>query len=413
VTAVRLVLGTALLALLAGPAASQDIVVNPAGPVATVAAALASAGPGDRILVRAGVYREPTLVVSVPVTIEGEPGAILDGGRAEDVILVTADSVSIRGLTIRNVATSFMDDRAAIKFQEVSGCVAEDNRLENTFFGIYLAKSTDCIIRGNVVEGSRTSETQSGNAIHLWSSTGILVEDNQVSGHRDGIYFEFVNDAVVRGNTSSDNLRYGLHFMFSHHCEYWNNQFIRNGAGVAVMYTKHVVMVGNLFADNWGSASFGLLLKDITDSRIERNEFRRNSIAVLAEGSNRLTVHDNQFLGNGWAVKIMANSQDNDFRRNRFVGNAFDVTTNSQKNNSLFVENYWDAYAGYDLDRDGFGDVPFRPVRLFALLVERYQPALILMRSSFVDLLEMAERVAPVLTPAALVDERPLMAWTP
>ena len=412
-TAVHVLLGATLLTVPMGQAISQDIVVEPGGALPTVGAALATARPGDRILVRAGIYREPTIVVSVRVSIEGEPGAVLDGERAEDVLLVTADSVSIRGLTIRNVATSYMDDRAAIKFQEVSGCVAEDNRLEDTFFGIYLAKSTDCIIRGNVAEGSKTSETKSGNAIHLWNSTGVLIEDNRVSGHRDGIYFEFVNDAVVRGNESSDNMRYGLHFMFSHHCEYWNNTFIRNGAGVAVMYTKHVTMVGNVFADNWGSASFGLLLKDITDSRIEQNEFRRNTIAIFAEGSNRVTVHENQFLGNGWAVKIMANSQDNDFRRNRFVGNAFDVTTNSQKNNSLFIENYWDAYAGYDLDRDGYGDVPFRPVRLFALLVERYQPALILMRSSFVDLLEMAERIAPVLTPVALVDERPLMAWTP
>jgi nitrous oxide reductase len=36
-----------------------------------------------------------------------------------------------------------------------------------------------------------------------------------------------------------------------------------------------------------------------------------------------------------------------------------------------FRENYWDNYEGYDLDRDGYGDVPFRPVRLFALTISR------------------------------------------
>jgi nitrous oxidase accessory protein len=86
------------------------------------------------------------------------------------------------------------------------------------------------------------------------------------------------------------------------------------------------------------------------------------------------------------------------------------VTTNSRSATSRFDGNYWDQYRGYDLDRDGVGDIPFRPVRLFSLLVEQNDPALILLRSPFVDLLDVAERVFPVLTPAALADGRPLMA---
>jgi len=403
-----------LAAVLCAPFLSlgaQDHVVEVGGPIGSLGEALAEAEPGDRILVRRGVYREPTILVSIPVTIEGEEGAVLDGSDATDVLLVTADSVTIRGLTIRHVATSYVDDRAAIKLQEVTGCVVEDNRLEDAFFGIYLAKVTGCDVRRNVVLGSKSTETKSGNAIHLWNSSDVRVENNTLTGHRDGIYFEFVTDATVRGNVSRGNMRYGLHFMFSDRCDYVDNEFLQNGAGVAVMYTKHVTMTGNVFEDNWGSASFGLLLKEITDSRLENNTFRRNTTAIRADGAIRLRVKRNEFIGNGWAIKLMASSSDNDFEHNRFVGNTFDVSTNSRSNTSRFSSNYWDTYEGYDLDRDGFGDVPFRPVRLFALLVERHEPALILMRSAFVDLLDLAERVAPVLTPETLVDERPLMDW--
>jgi len=105
----------------------------------------------------------------------------------------------------------------------------------------------------------------------------------------------------------------------------------------------------------------------------------------------------------------MANSEENVFTRNRFDGNTFDVATNSRYNFSTFEENWWDRYRGYDLDRDGYGDVPFRPVRLFSLVVERNAPSLVLLRSIFVTLLDLAERVAPVLTPATLIDDRPLM----
>ncbi|MEQ9568553.1 MAG: nitrous oxide reductase family maturation protein NosD, partial [Longimicrobiales bacterium] len=247
------------------------------------------------------------------------------------------------------------------------------------------------------------------NGIHLWYSKGIEIRGNRVRGHRDGIYFEFVEDAEVVGNDARSNLRYGLHFMFSDRCTYRDNRFVDNGAGVAVMYSKGVVMERNDFDRNRGTAAFGLLLKDITDSRIAGNRFRDNSVAIHAEGSNRIQVEGNEFLRNGWAVQLMANSEDATFAGNNFVGNTFDVATNSRRAYSTFTDNYWDRYDGWDLDRDGVGDVAHRPVRLFAFLVQRNRPTLVLHRSLVVALLDLAERVFPVLTPDNLVDERPAL----
>ena len=76
---------------------------------------------------------------------------------------------------------------------------------------------------------------------------------NRIAGHRDGIYLEFVHGTVVAGNTSERNLRYGLHFMYSDDCRYIENVFRANLAGVAVMYTKRIAMIGNRFEDNWGT----------------------------------------------------------------------------------------------------------------------------------------------------------------
>jgi nitrous oxidase accessory protein len=42
-------------------------------------------------------------------------------------------------------------------------------------------------------------------------------------------------------------------------------------------------------------------------------------------------------------------------------------------------------------------------------VVEQHPPALVLLRSPMVGLLDAAEHVLPVLTPAAIVDPRPLM----
>jgi len=386
-----------------------QLVVSPAGPYTSVAAAVQAAKPGDHIVIRAGSYPTQDVRVDRRVTITGEGWPVLDAGGEHQVLVIVADSVTVTGLVFRNVATSFVNDRAAVRVDGVTACDVHDNRFERTFFGVYLARTRGCRVTGNRFRGAYRSEATSGNAVHLWNTVGTVVERNEVTGHRDGIYLEFARHARVADNESHDNFRYGLHFMFSDSCAYERNLFTRNGAGVAVMYTNVVVMTGNRFLENEGPTAYGLLLKDINDSRVEGNVFRRNTVALHLEGSNRIKVLGNDFESNGWAVRLLGNSDGGRLERNRFVANSFDLSTNAASATATLDANEWDEYRGYDLDRDGFGDVPFRPVRLFAILVQDNEPALILLRSLFIDLLDVAERVLPVLSPQGLVDHRPVV----
>ncbi len=371
--------------------------------------ALNAAAAGDTLLVHAGLYREHTLTVDKPLTILGDRGAVINAQGRGAIFLVTADHVTLRGLTLRETGFSYVEDRAAVKCIKSMWARFEDLRIERSMFGVYFSRSRHGIVRRCRIIGQAVTESNSGNGIHSWYGDSLLIEDNVVRGHRDGVYLEFTRHTLVRGNTSENNLRYGLHFMFSDDDVYEYNRFIRNGAGAAVMYTRRVDMRGNVFRDNWGPASYGLLLKDIYDSNIHDNIFERNTAAIYAEGGARLTVTRNILRANGWAVRLMANCTDNVFSANVFEANSFDVATNSTRNNSLFRSNFWDAYRGYDLDHDGFGDTPFRPVRVFSHIVEQNPPALILLNSFFIALLDITERVFPSVTPETLVDVRPLL----
>jgi nitrous oxidase accessory protein len=283
--------------------------------------------------------------------------------------------------------------------------VVEDNEIRDAPFGIYVSESSNCRIARNVVRGGGPARKPLGNAIHLWSARQMTVTDNVVTDHRDGLYFEFVQDTAIERNRSERNGRYGLHFMFSHRCAYRDNRFVHNGAGVAVMYTREVDIERNEFDSNRGPTAYGLLLKDISESRLDANRFSGNTVGLHIEGGGRLTVSHNRFTGNGWAVRLMANSPQNSFAGNAFEGNSFDISTNSRATSATVSGNWWDRYKGYDLDRD----IAFRPVRLFSLLVTTHPASTILMRSAFVDLLDAAERALPVLTPETLVDAAPLM----
>lgn len=398
----------ATLALLSA-VPQAEIVVSPAGPVRSVAEAVRLAAPGDRILIRAGRYEEGPIVIAKRLELVGEGRPEIRGKGGYMLVHVTADSVVLRGLVLSHVDASQVEDRAVLKFDGVRGCVAEDLEIREGFYGIYVAKSRGCRLERNRVTGPGRAELYSGNAIHIWNSRDMVLRDNVVTGHRDGLYFEFVRATEITGNRSEGNVRYGLHFMFSDSCHYRENRFAGNGAGIAVMYTRFLTVERNRFEHNRGPTAYGLLLKEITDSRFEANTFDDNTVGLLFEGGGRNLVTGNAFDGNGWAIRLMANSTDNRFEGNTFAGNSFDVSTNSQSNYSVFAGNWWDRYDGYDLDRDGRGDVPFRPVRLFSLLVAQNTPAVIMLRSFFVDLLDAAERVLPVLTPETLVDATPLM----
>jgi nitrous oxidase accessory protein len=388
---------------------ADSVIVSPSGAVRSIGAALRLVRSGGRVIVDAGTYREPTLTLGQPVSLIGRGAPVLDGQGTHGMLLITADSVTVRGFRLAHVGSSYVEDRAAIRVTDATGCTISDNQFDDAFFGIYLASVQGCRVEGNVMHASNRTETTSGNGIHLWSSRDVIIANNRVTGFRDGIYFEFVRNTEVRGNVSAENLRYGLHFMYSDDCQYVGNTFRKNGSGVAVMYTHRVEMIANRFEQNWGAAAYGLLLKEISDARLERNVFQGNTTGLVADGANRMIADRNEFIGNGWAVKLDASTVDGRMTRNNFIANTFDIASNSREPSTVVSGNYWDAYRGYDLDRDGVGDVPFRPVRLFSMIVERHEPALLLLRSAFVELLDAAERVLPAMTPTTLADARPAM----
>jgi nitrous oxidase accessory protein len=95
--------------------------------------------------------------------------------------------------------------------------------------------------------------------------------------------------------------------------------------------------------------------------------------------------------------------------QNNFVGNTFDVSTNGTLVLNTFDQNYWDKYEGYDINKDGVGDVPYHPLSLFSVIVETNPPAMLLFRSFMVSLLDKSEKLLPSLTPENFVDKQPYM----
>lgn len=377
--------------------------------VTSLRKAIQMAKPGDTILLKKGVYKEGNIIIQKSIHLIGVEGPVLDGDNRYEILTLSGNNIVVKGIHFINSGYSSMNDYSSINLIDARNSVIENNTIEHAYFAIHVANTRNCRIIDNTIKGTPKTEQTSGNGIHLWKCDSMEIKGNDIQGHRDGIYFEFVTHSLVAGNISHHNVRYGLHFMFSNNDSYNQNTFRDNGAGVAVMYSHYVWMLGNIFEHNWGPNSYGLLLKEISDATIAKNKFRQNTVGISMESTNRIDTKLNEFYSNGWALRIQASCSDNTVHQNNFHGNTFDVATNGTMVLNRFYQNYWDKYDGYDLNKDRIGDVPYHPVSMYSMVIEQNPNALILLRSFMVSLLDKAEKAIPSLTPENLVDNQPLM----
>lgn len=388
---------------------SSTINVGSQKSIKTIKHALQLAKQGDTIIVSKGIYKEGNIIIDKKIYLQGIGTPILDGQKKNEIISIKANGVIVNGFKLIHSGISAIEDYAGIKLYDCSNVVISNNILLDTYFGIYVQFGNNCKIINNQLEAFLMEEQQSGNGIHCWKSENITIYGNKIKGHRDGIYLEFVTNSTITNNKSFKNIRYGLHFMSSNNNRYLSNYFINNGAGVAVMYSSQVQMVNNYFNENWGDAAYGLLLKDIRDSDIKGNIFDKNTSGIYMEAVTRVKVEHNLFTNNGWAMKIQANCMDVNITKNNFTSNSFDVGTNGNLVLNTFNNNYWDKYEGYDINKDKIGDIPYRPVSMYSMIVEQNPPAMMLFRSFITTLLEKTEKLIPSITPENLVDHLPLM----
>ena len=388
---------------------ARTIEVGEGKAFSSISAALHKAKAKDEILIYGKKIYKERLVIQKPITLKGVGTPIIDGGQRGDVIKVNADNVTIEGLQIQNSARSSQVDYCGVhvkdaQFVTVHNCVFRKNQ-----FSVMFQNCKNGLIANNNISSNITYNPIMGNAVHCWKSDNMHITGNNIGHNRDGIYLEFVNNSHIDHNTVSGCARYGLHFMFSHFNVYNSNRFNHNQAGVAVMFAHNVEMINNTFEFNRGTSSYGLLIKELQYSTIKWNRFLDNTVGLLIDGGSDLNVHHNVIKNNGWGMRLISASTNDTIVHNNFLGNTFDMTTNVSYNRNNVNGNYWDKYEGYDLNKDGYGDVPFHPLSLFSMLAEQNENVLFFFHSFLMNLLDATEKVLPSITPDNYVDNYPHM----
>jgi parallel beta-helix repeat protein len=210
-----------------------------AHPYQNITSGLEHAKDGNTIFVKARTYREHVVVnKSVSLVGENRDSTIIDGNGIGTVISITANNVSIEGLTIRG---SGPYNCSSISIVHSTGNHISHNTITNNYYeGIGLYSSSNNVVSGNTItnnyyEGiglySSSNNVVSGNTITnnyleggigLYSSSNNVVSGNTITNNYYGIGFSYSGNNVVSGNTITNNY-YGIGFSYSS-----NNNICRN-----------------------------------------------------------------------------------------------------------------------------------------------------------------------------------------
>jgi len=372
-------------------------------------ARVSEAEPGAVFCLAPGVHEGP-LHLDRAVTLRGVDGAVVQSSGDGSTIEVDAAGVVLKHFLIDGSGGRFDLLDAAIRIR-ADGVHVEGVEIRNALFGILAEQCRDLVLRHNRVVG-RGDKTLGlrGDGIRLWEVRHARVEGNSVEDSRDLVVW-YSGDNVFVGNHVSGG-RYGTHFMYSHRNRVEASRYSGNVVGIFAMYSRGLEIRGNLIAESRGAAGVGIGAKESGNLIVEDNWLVGNTIAVYLDNSPLHPDETNRFKGNvirfGEAgVVFHGPAVRNVFHGNRF-GDQHVMLRAEGRGSALDADwrgNDFDDYAGYDLDGDGVGDVPYVLRSLESDLGAR-APAIRYFRGTpAMTLVEWVGRVVPLFQPRVLLED--------
>ncbi|MBC7220726.1 right-handed parallel beta-helix repeat-containing protein [Candidatus Bipolaricaulota bacterium] len=287
------------------------------GPGMQIQRALNASQNGDTVFVKAGTYVTQGLI-SKGITLRGEPGTVIHDPAGSATIQVSADDVTVAGLTIVGYGRSEPSDPSGSTMYPIyvwgpfENIVIEGNTLRfYTQGGVYFYKVADSVIRGNTFEqetrtvwhkpagaapGYYVNVTRGGHGPVIWCGTNIQILDNTMAEvSSSGVWVYFSDGTKIEGNLilggahpdgTGDS---GIHLQGSTETMIVGNTIGGLLAGEREAYTRGVAGAG---VNTLGSPDTDILYNVIADNSV--------GIRILDSGGSGATtiIHFNSITGN-------------------------------------------------------------------------------------------------------------------
>ncbi|WNC14093.1 NosD domain-containing protein [Brevibacillus brevis] len=356
--------------------------------------------PGETLSLPEGTYSGP-IRITKPLTVVAQGSVTIshpspDPAR-EPVVTIDSDHVTLQGITITDKRINPKDASLVLKGNDN---VLEQIRIETMGTGIQLREATnntlhDIRITGKVkdrsVAGAALHDHAShgassagngdpagnvparkGNGIDLFQSHQNRLIGNQITNVFDGIYLERSTGNQILRNTVEKS-RYGYHFMGTARTLLADNTGTENVTGAMLMETTQATVQNNRFLKQKNNPnSQGILLYDVTDSKLSGNHIEGNRVGLYLENSTGVDIRENRLLLNFIGMQVKASSA-NMFAANQLVSNVIQAQA-QDSDSDRFFGNYWDNLQTLDTDGDGHSDLPYEMNPFYLALTDAVSP---------------------------------------
>jgi len=389
-------------------AQAEEIKVTPG--YGKLQAAIDLARNGDTLRLTTGTYTG-SVNIHRSLALLGNKTSIIDGEGSGHVINISAPDVLIKGLSIQHSGNSLDSEDSAIFITDKGDrAQIKNNHLKNNLIGIYLKGPESAIVSNNTIIGSRFHRVNDrGNGVYLWNTPGSIIENNDIRYGRDGIFVNTSRNNIFRGNRIRD-LRFAIHYMYTHDSEISNNISSNNNVGYALMFSDRLLVKNNI---STGDHERGLFFNYANYSVIEGNRVNGGvEKCVFIYNANFNQINNNSFTDCQVGIHFTAGSESNEIYSNAFINNRTQVKYVGTR----YIEwsknghgNYWSDNPAFDIDGNGIADQPYKPNDLVDQIIWRHPMAKLLLNSPSVKLLKWAQSEFPGIHPGGVTDSWPLM----
>lgn len=204
----------------------------------TIQGAIDHAASGDTVIVEDGLYKENVLIKTSVVlrSKNGSEKTFVEPLEAKnDVfkVLAVTGGVTITGFTLSGSLAS------GLHILKSPGAKSFNNNISGNNYGLFAEYSNGVVIKGNIFNENDTG-------LYLYFSNGALLEDNEVSSNTNaGILLHSSHKNTLIGNVANRNVWNGITLSSSNDNVVKGNKVLKNSYAIVLSESS-----GNLISDN-------------------------------------------------------------------------------------------------------------------------------------------------------------------